>query len=47
MKITKPLPLYQKPATHTQEEQKLVELNKKMIGLFDGKMKVKIAEVWD
>ncbi|MCX9012076.1 MAG: hypothetical protein OIN66_13260 [Candidatus Methanoperedens sp.] len=47
MKITKPLPLYQKPSTHTEEGQKLVEVNKKLIEIFDGKTKAKIAEVWD
>jgi hypothetical protein len=30
-----------------EEEQKLVDANKKLIELFEGKINGKIAEVWD
>ncbi len=29
-----------------EEEQKLIEANKKLIEIFEGKIKAKIAEVW-
>jgi len=32
--------------TRIEEEEKLVDANKKLIELFEGKIKEKIAEVW-
>ncbi|MBU4056180.1 MAG: restriction endonuclease subunit S, partial [Proteobacteria bacterium] len=41
-----PLDVQKEIVARIEEEQKLVEANKKLIGLFDGKIKAKIAEVW-
>lgn len=41
-----PLSVQQEIVARIEEEQKLVEANKKLIELFEGKIKEKIAEVW-
>ncbi|HLB71009.1 MAG TPA: N-6 DNA methylase [Candidatus Methanoperedens sp.] len=41
-----PLDIQKEIVTRIEEEQELVEANKKLIELFEGKIKAKIAEVW-
>jgi len=41
-----PLDVQTQIVTRIEEEQKLVDANKKLIGLFEEKIKEKIAEVW-
>ncbi|CAG0950947.1 putative type I restriction enzymeP M protein [Methanosarcinales archaeon] len=41
-----PLDAQKKIVAHIEEEQKLVDANKKLIELFEVKIKAKIAEVW-
>lgn len=41
-----PLPIQKEIVARIEEEQKLVDANKKLIELFEGKIKEKIAEVW-
>ncbi|MDD5614774.1 MAG: N-6 DNA methylase [Candidatus Methanoperedens sp.] len=41
-----PLPIQMEIVARIEEEQKLVDANKKLIGIFEGKIKEKIAEVW-
>jgi type I restriction enzyme M protein len=41
-----PLDVQTQIVARIEEEQKLVDANKKLIELFDGKIKAKIAEVW-
>ena len=41
-----PLPIQKKIVAQIEEEQKLVDGNKKLIELFEKKVKDKIAEVW-
>ena len=41
-----PLELQQKIVEEIEEEQKLVEANKRLIEIFEDKIKAKIAEVW-
>jgi type I restriction enzyme M protein len=48
-KIKVPFPsllFQQEIVARIEEEQKLVDANKKLIELFEGKIKEKIAEVW-
>jgi len=40
-------PIQKEIAARIEEEQKLVEANKKLIEIFEGKIKAKIAEVWE
>jgi len=35
-----------KECEFSEEEQKLIEANRKLIEIFEGKIKAKIAEVW-
>jgi len=41
-----PLKIQKQIVAQIEEEQKLVEANKKLIEIFEGKIKAKIAEVW-
>jgi restriction endonuclease S subunit len=41
-----PLHVQKEIVARIEEEQKLVDANKKLIELFEGKIKTKIAEVW-
>jgi hypothetical protein len=41
-----PLDVQTQIVARIEEEQKLVDANKKLIELFDRKIKAKIAEVW-
>lgn len=41
-----PLKIQKQIVSQIEEEQKLVEANKKLIEIFEGKIKAKIAEVW-
>ena len=41
-----PLSVQQEIVTRIKEKQKLVEANKKLIGIYEQKIKDKIAEVW-
>jgi type I restriction enzyme M protein len=44
--VCHPAPSQTEIVARIEEEQKLVEANKKLIELFEGKIKEKIAEVW-
>lgn len=41
-----PLKIQKQIVAQIEEEQKLIEANKKLIEIFEGKIKTKIAEVW-
>lgn len=41
-----PLKIQKQIVAQIEEEQKLIEANKKLIEIFEGKIKAKIAEVW-
>ena len=41
-----PLKIQKQIVARIEEEQKLVGANKKLIEIFEGKIKAKIAEVW-
>jgi len=41
-----PLKIQRQIVAQIEEEQKLIEANKKLIEIFEGKIKAKIAEVW-
>ncbi len=41
-----PLKIQKQIVAQIEEEQKLVEVNKKLIEIFEGKIKAKIADVW-
>jgi len=41
-----PLKIQKQIVAQIEEEQKLVEANKKLVEIFEGKVKAKIAEVW-